>query len=117
MTLPISSPAAEPVRLTDDGSLKRDPRFVKDGKELVYCYDEAPDLIGTQDGEVPTGDAFGRDVPVDRRDLIGRIGQPVPIGIGEPNPIGAAGALIDGVALPGCTEGRIGSEKEKSDWD
>ena len=38
-------PAAQPIRLTDDGSLKRDPRFVNEGKELVYCYDEAPDLI------------------------------------------------------------------------
>ena len=44
-TLTTALPAAEPVRLTDDGSLKRDPRFVNEGKELVYCYDEAPDLI------------------------------------------------------------------------
>ncbi|MGI9465984.1 MAG: DUF5050 domain-containing protein [Rubripirellula sp.] len=44
-TLTTSLLASEPVRLTDDGSLKRDPRFVNEGKELVYCYDEAPDLI------------------------------------------------------------------------
>ena len=37
--------ASEPVRLTHDGTLKRDPRFLDEGKELVYCYDEAPDLI------------------------------------------------------------------------
>ena len=37
--------ATEPVRLTHDGSLKRDPRFADGGNELVYCYDEAPDLI------------------------------------------------------------------------
>ena len=37
--------AAEPVRLTHDGTLKRDPRFVEEGQEIVYCYDEAPDLI------------------------------------------------------------------------
>ena len=37
--------ASEPVRLTHDGTLKRDPRFLERGMELVYCYDEAPDLI------------------------------------------------------------------------
>ena len=37
--------ASEPVRLTHDGTLKRDPRFLEGGMELVYCYDEAPDLI------------------------------------------------------------------------
>ena len=37
--------ATEPVRLTTDGSLKRDPRFTDDGKTLVYCYDETPALV------------------------------------------------------------------------
>lgn len=37
--------AGEPVRLTTDGSLKRDPCFVEDGSKLVYCYDEGPDLV------------------------------------------------------------------------
>ncbi len=36
--------AAEVERLTDDGSLKRDPRFISEEK-VVYCYDETPDLI------------------------------------------------------------------------
>lgn len=37
--------AADMVRLTTDGALKRDPRFVEDGNRLVYCYDEGPDLV------------------------------------------------------------------------
>ena len=37
--------SAEPVRLTTDGALKRDPRFVENGAKLVYCYDEGPDLV------------------------------------------------------------------------
>ena len=36
--------AADAERLTNDGSLKRDPRFVSEDK-IVYCYDETPDLI------------------------------------------------------------------------
>ena len=37
--------AAEPVRLTSDGSLKRDPRFVDGGNSIVYCFDENPALV------------------------------------------------------------------------
>lgn len=37
--------ATEPVRLTLDGSNKRDPRFIDGGRTLVYCVDEGPDLI------------------------------------------------------------------------
>lgn len=33
------------VRLTVDGTNKRDPRFIENGKTLVFCYDEGPDLI------------------------------------------------------------------------
>ncbi|MEC8554573.1 MAG: hypothetical protein VXZ82_06150 [Planctomycetota bacterium] len=36
--------ASEPQRVTTDGTNKRDPHFVSD-TEVVYCYDEAPDLI------------------------------------------------------------------------
>lgn len=32
-------------RLTHDGLLKRDPHFIRGGAELIYCYDESPDLI------------------------------------------------------------------------
>ena len=41
----VSSFAGEPVRLTQDGSLKRDPRFVDGGHNVVYCYDETPALV------------------------------------------------------------------------
>ncbi len=41
----VSAFAAEPVQLTQDGSLKRDPRFVDGGRSLVYCYDETPALV------------------------------------------------------------------------
>ena len=37
--------AVEPVRLTTDGTNKRDPRFVHDGKTLIFCYDESADLV------------------------------------------------------------------------
>ncbi|MDA1017820.1 MAG: hypothetical protein O3A00_25600, partial [Planctomycetota bacterium] len=37
--------AAEPIRLTTDGTNKRDPRFIENGKTLVFCYDEGPDLV------------------------------------------------------------------------
>ncbi|MFT5525918.1 MAG: TolB protein [Pirellulaceae bacterium] len=37
--------AGEPVRLTKDGTNKRDPHFVDEGKSLIYCYDEATDLV------------------------------------------------------------------------
>ena len=37
--------AADLVQLTDDGALKRDPRFINGGAEILYCYDENPDLV------------------------------------------------------------------------
>ncbi|MGB1926525.1 MAG: TolB family protein [Rubripirellula sp.] len=37
--------SAEFQRVTHDGTLKRDPRFVQSGEAVVYCYDETPDLI------------------------------------------------------------------------
>lgn len=37
--------AADVVQLTDDGSLKRDPRFIDGGEQILYCYDENPALI------------------------------------------------------------------------
>lgn len=37
--------AGEATRLTDDGRLKRDPRFLKQGSELVYVVEESPILI------------------------------------------------------------------------
>jgi len=43
MTTTDSSAAS--VQLTTDGSLKRDPVFINDGTEVVYCVDEGPDLI------------------------------------------------------------------------
>lgn len=41
----LADARAESVRLTTDGALKRDPRFVENGTMLVYCYDEGPDLV------------------------------------------------------------------------
>ncbi|MCP4172863.1 MAG: hypothetical protein GY758_19045, partial [Fuerstiella sp.] len=46
--IPYAAFAAEPEnpsQLTDDGVLKRDPRFVDGGKSLIYCYDENPALV------------------------------------------------------------------------
>lgn len=43
--LPALAPAADLIQLTHDGSMKRDPRYFGNGKEIVYCYDETPDLI------------------------------------------------------------------------
>ncbi|MCH7725015.1 MAG: PD40 domain-containing protein [Planctomycetes bacterium] len=37
--------AAERVRLTTDGTNKRDPRFIENGKTLIYCYDETQALV------------------------------------------------------------------------
>ena len=37
--------AGEPVRLTKDGTNKRDPVYIDSGKTIVYCYDENPSLI------------------------------------------------------------------------
>ena len=48
LTLFVSSSftmAGDPERLTTDGVFKRDPRFLADGRELTYCYDESPALI------------------------------------------------------------------------
>ncbi len=32
-------------QLTRDGSMKRDPCFIKNGGEIIFCYDETPDLV------------------------------------------------------------------------
>lgn len=37
--------AAEPVRLTSNGRLKRDPQFINDGKQLIYVEQENPILL------------------------------------------------------------------------
>ena len=37
--------AADPERLTTDGTFKRDPVFTDSGATLVYGYDERPDLV------------------------------------------------------------------------
>ena len=37
--------AGEPIRLTTDGTNKRDPVFTDGGKNLIYCYDETTALI------------------------------------------------------------------------
>jgi TolB protein len=37
--------AGDPIRLTKDGTNKRDPHFVEGGKSLIYCYDESIDLV------------------------------------------------------------------------
>lgn len=37
--------AGEPIRLTTDGTNKRDPRLIDNGKTLIFCYDEGPDLV------------------------------------------------------------------------
>jgi len=39
------SASAELIRLTEDGTNKRDPRFVDNGRTLIFCFDEGPDLI------------------------------------------------------------------------
>ena len=40
------SPAAEPMRLTDDGRLKRDPVFIKRGREVIFASQhDAPRLV------------------------------------------------------------------------
>ena len=43
--LPGIVDAADLSRLTDDGVNKRDPQFVENGRYLVYCVDDGPDLI------------------------------------------------------------------------
>ncbi len=48
--------AAEPVRLTADGTNKRDPRFIDGGKKLIYCYDETTALIRMMQINLPDGD-------------------------------------------------------------
>ena len=37
--------ADEPVQYTTDGTNKRDPSFIEDGKSLIYCYDETAALV------------------------------------------------------------------------
>ncbi len=48
--------AAEPVRLTSDGTNKRDPRFIEGGESLIYCYDETPALIRMMRITLPDGE-------------------------------------------------------------
>lgn len=43
--LSLSPAHSGETRLTSDGTNKRDPRFIENGKTLVFCYDEGPDLI------------------------------------------------------------------------
>ncbi len=38
-------PAGEPQRLTQDGRLKRDPRFVRSGEQVVYSLVESPTIM------------------------------------------------------------------------
>lgn len=45
LCLQVCGVGAEFQRVTQDGTLKRDPRFVDEGGAVVYCYDETPDLI------------------------------------------------------------------------
>ncbi|MFP6615778.1 MAG: hypothetical protein VCB26_05200 [Candidatus Hydrogenedentota bacterium] len=52
---PIGS-AAEPVRLTRDGTNKRDPRFIEGGEALIYCYDETAALIRMMQINLPDGE-------------------------------------------------------------
>ena len=58
--------AAEPVQLTQDGSLKRDPRFVDGGRSVVYCYDETPALVRMM--KLPLNDKVARPVFEDAAD-------------------------------------------------
>ena len=48
--------AAEPVRLTTDGTNKRDPRFIEGGASLIYCYDETTALIRMMRLKFPHGE-------------------------------------------------------------
>ncbi|MEO0416395.1 MAG: hypothetical protein AAF226_15735 [Verrucomicrobiota bacterium] len=41
----IGNAFSEEQRLTEDGTNKRDPIFIADGKTLIYCLDEKDDLI------------------------------------------------------------------------
>ena len=45
IALPLLATASEPVRLTSDGTNKRDPRFINDGNTLIFCYDQLPNLV------------------------------------------------------------------------
>lgn len=48
--------ATEPVRLTTDGTNKRDPSFIEGGESLIYCYDETPALIRMMRIKFPDGE-------------------------------------------------------------
>jgi Tol biopolymer transport system component len=48
-------PAAEPVRLTHDGRLKRDPRFVRGGTQVVYSVVESPTIVRQMKLDLATG--------------------------------------------------------------
>ena len=47
--------ASEPKRLTEDGILKRDPKFIDGGKSLIYGYDEKEDLVRVMKLDLETG--------------------------------------------------------------
>lgn len=44
-TLSVSLTNAGVIQLTEDGTNKRDPRFIENGKTLIFCFDDGPDLI------------------------------------------------------------------------
>ena len=46
---------AEPARLTHDGRLKRDPRFVADGSQIVYSVVESPTIVRQVKLDVASG--------------------------------------------------------------
>ena len=48
--------SAEPLRLTTDGTNKRDVRFIEGGKTLIYCYDETTALIRMMRFSFPDGE-------------------------------------------------------------
>jgi Tol biopolymer transport system component len=47
--------ASEPARLTHDGRLKRDPRFVSHGTQVVYSVAESPTIVRQVKLDVATG--------------------------------------------------------------
>ena len=53
--LSVGSFADDVVQLTDDGRLKRDPVFIKNGEVLVYAVDEGTDKIRLVQMNMETG--------------------------------------------------------------
>ena len=49
--------AGEPTRLSHDGRLKRDPRFVRDGTQVVYSVVESPTIMRQMKLDLATGSA------------------------------------------------------------